>query len=92
MGVWLVCIGKASPGRGIPSRVREILGFPGGSVGKESACYAGNLGSIPGSGRFPGEGSDSPLQYLAWRIPWTEEPGELQSMGGRVSKIQNKKT
>ena len=37
--------------------------FPGGSVGKESACNAGDLGSIPGSGRSPGEGNGNPLQY-----------------------------
>ena len=40
-----------------------------------------DAGSIPGSGRSPGEGNGNPLQYLAWRIPWTEEPGGLQSMG-----------
>ena len=39
------------------------MGFPGGSDGKESACNAGDLGSIPGSGRFPGEGNGNPLQY-----------------------------
>ena len=39
------------------------LGFPGGSVGKESACNAGDLGSIPGLGRSPGEGQGYPLQY-----------------------------
>ena len=38
-----------------------------------------HAGSIPGSGRSPGEGHDNPLP--AWRIPWTEEPGGLQSMG-----------
>ena len=38
---------------------------------------AGDLGSIPGSGKFPGEGNGNPLQYFAWEIPWTEEPGEL---------------
>ena len=37
--------------------------FPGGSDGKESACNVGDLGSIPGSGRFPGEGNGNPLQY-----------------------------
>ena len=37
--------------------------LPGGSVGKESACNVGDPGSIPGSGRSPGEGNDSPLQY-----------------------------
>ena len=37
--------------------------FPGGSDSKESACNAGDPGSIPGSGRSPGEGNDYPLQY-----------------------------
>ena len=54
--------------------------FPGGSDGKESACSAGDLSSILGLGRSPGKGNGNPLQYLAWRIPWTEEPGGLQSM------------
>ena len=40
-----------------------MVGFPGGSGGKESACNAGDLGSIPGMGRSPGEGNGSPLQY-----------------------------
>ena len=39
------------------------MGFPGGSDGKESACNAGDPGSIPGSGRFPGEGNSNPLLY-----------------------------
>ena len=39
------------------------LGFPSGLAGKESACNAGDLGSIPGLGRSPGEGKGSPLQY-----------------------------
>ena len=39
------------------------LGFPGDSTGKESACNAGDLGSIPELGRSPGEGNDYPLQY-----------------------------
>ena len=91
--------------------------------GKESACNAGNPGSIPGSGRSPGEGIGYPLQYswasllaqmvtnppatqetwvwslgwedpleegttthssiLAWKIPWTEAPCGLQSMGSQ---------
>ena len=38
-------------------------GFPGGSDGKESACNAGDLGSIPGLGRSSGEGNGYPLQY-----------------------------
>ena len=41
----------------------SLLGFPCGSTGKESACNAGDLGSIPGLGRSPGEGKGYPLQY-----------------------------
>ena len=100
------------------------LGFPGSSAGKESTCNAGDPGSIPGSGRSPGEGigyllqysweyslvdqtvktlsamwetwvqslgwedgpgeeNGNPLQYSAWRIPWTEEPGRLESTGSQ---------
>ena len=43
--------------------------FPGGSDGKESACNAGNLGSIPGMGRSPGEGYGYPLQYSCLENP-----------------------
>ena len=39
------------------------MGFPGGSVGKGAACNAGDLGLIPGSGRFSGKWNDCPLQY-----------------------------
>ena len=114
------------------------FGFPGGSDGKESACNDGDLGSVSGLGRSPGEGNGNLLQYfclenlmdrgawwatlhgvakswtwltefhfnsfiivsysvvtekamalhsstLAWKIPWTEEPGGLQSMGSLES-------
>ena len=40
-----------------------LLGFPGGSDGKELACNTGNPGLITGSGRSPGEGDGNPLQY-----------------------------
>ena len=40
-----------------------LIGFPGGSAGKESACNAGDLGSVPGLGRSPGEGNGYLLQY-----------------------------
>ena len=52
------------------------MGFPGSSVGKESACSAGDLGSILGSERTPGEGNGNPLQYsclveeLVGYSPW----------------------
>ena len=42
---------------------RLIWGFPGGSDGKDSVCNVGDLGSIPGSRRSPGEGNGNPLQY-----------------------------
>ena len=41
------------------------MGFPGGSDGEESACSVGHPGSIPGSGRSPGEGNGNPLQYFS---------------------------
>ena len=44
-------------------KIIEKRGFPSGSAGKESACNAGDLGLIPGSGRSPGEGKGYPLQY-----------------------------
>ena len=50
--------------RGCNNRaIYSNLGFPGGSGSKESACNAGDLGSIPGSGRSPGDGNSNPLQY-----------------------------
>ena len=45
------------------------MGFPGGSNGKNSACNAGKLGWIPGSGRYPGEGNGNRLQYSFLRNP-----------------------
>ena len=45
------------------------IGFPGGSDGKASACNVGDLGSIPGSGRSPGEGNGNPLQYSCLENP-----------------------
>ena len=45
------------------------MGFPAGSEVKASACYAGDLGSIPGSGRSPGEGNVTPLKYFCLENP-----------------------
>ena len=47
----------------------SILDFPGGSDGKASVCNVGDLGSIPGSGRSPGEGNGNPLQYSCLENP-----------------------
>ena len=49
--------------------LKLVLGLPGGSDGKESACNVGDMGSIPGSGRSPGEGNGNPLQYSCLENP-----------------------
>ena len=53
----------------IMESLTSIMGFPGGSEGKVSACNAGDLGLIPGSGRSPGEGNGNPLQYSCLENP-----------------------
>ena len=66
----------------------DYMGFPGGSYGKESACSAGDLGSIPGSGRSPGEGNGNPLQYYCLenfmdrRAWWATVHGVAKSQTG----------
>ena len=57
--------------------VMFVLGFPGGSDGKESACHTGDLGWEDPLDQEMATHSSS----LAWRIPWTEEHGKLQSKG-----------
>ena len=59
------------------------MGFPDGSDGKESACNAEDPDTIPDLGRSHGKGNGHPLQCLAWRIPRTEKPGELQFIGSQ---------
>ena len=58
-----------------------FYGLPGGLSGEESICSAGAMCSIPGSGRSLGEENGNHSSIPAWRIPRTEEPGGLQSMG-----------
>ena len=67
----------------IKSVIVSIKGFPCGSIGKESACNAGDLVSHPRLGRYPGEGMATHASILAWRIPWTEESGRLRFMGSQ---------
>ena len=60
------------------------MGFPDGKVVKNPPANAGNagdLGSVPGSGDPLEEEMATYSSILAWRIPWTEEPGRLQSIG-----------
>ena len=60
--------------------------FPGGSDGKESACNAGDLGSIPGQRRSPGGGHDKPLQYSCLEYP--TDRGVWQATVHRVTQNQ----
>ena len=57
------------------------MDFPGDSDGKASACNAGDPGSISGSEDLLEKEMATHSSILAWKIPWTEEPGMLQSMG-----------
>ena len=65
-----------------------ILGFPGGSDGKESACNAGDLGQSLGREDPLEEEMVTHSSILAMEVPWTEEPGELLSMGSQKSRAQ----
>ena len=59
-------------------------------MGEESACSAGDAGHaglISGSGRSPAGGHGNPSSVLAWRIPWTEEPGGLLLLLSRFSRV-----
>ena len=63
----------------------EYLGFPGGSDGKESACNAGDRVQSLRWGEDPLEKEMAThSSILSWRIPWTEEPGELQSIASQI--------
>ena len=62
------------------------VGFPGGSIVKILPASAGDTGLIPGLWRSPGEGSGNPPQNFAWKVPWTEEPGGLQSMASQQNQ------
>ena len=59
------------------------MSFPGSSDIKESACNAGDSGLIPGLGDPLEKGMANHSNILPWRIPWTKEPGRLQSMGSQ---------
>ena len=59
--------------RGIKGFIAMSVGFPDGSDSKESACNAGDPGSIPGRGDPLEKGMTIHSSILAWRIPWTEE-------------------
>ena len=64
------------------------MGFPGGSDGKESTCSVGDPGSIPGSGRSPGEGNGNPLQYSCLENPMIR--GAWQATVHEVAKSRTR--
>ena len=57
-------------------------------MAKESACNVGDLGSVPGSGRFPGEGIDNPLQYSRMENPTNREAWRATVHGMAKSQTQ----
>ena len=63
-----------------------MLGFPGGSDGKESNCNVGGLGSIPGFGRSPGGGHGNPLQYPC--LEKSMDRGSWRAIVHRIAKNQ----
>ena len=63
------------------------MGFPGGSVGKEPACSAGDPGSVPGPGRSPGVGHGNPLQY-----PCLENPMDRGALQATVYGVKKSRT
>ena len=65
--------------KSIYEKLTSYLGFLGGSDGKGSACNARDPDSIPGLEDPLDKGMTTHASILAWRIPWTEEPGKLES-------------
>ena len=82
-------LGRKDPlekGYRLPTPV--FLGFPYGSAGKESACNAGDLGSIPGLGRSPGEEMATHASILAWGNPM--DIGAWQATVHGITKSQTR--
>ena len=70
----------------VPNNRCFYMGFPGGSEVKASACNVGDLGSIPGSGRSPGERNGNPFQYSCLENPM--DRGAWWTTVHRVTKSQ----
>ena len=86
--VWLKGLRPLNRERHLKLSAVILASFPGGSDDKASACNAGDPGSVPGSGRSPGEGNATHSSTLAWRISPSEEPGRLQSTGSQKSQTR----
>ena len=74
---------SVGPGRGPQLILDCFIPQPGGTSVGNPPANAGDMSSIPGSERSPGEETGNPLQYSCLGIPWTEEPGGLQSSGSQ---------
>ena len=73
-------------GKGLSATIRNSsMGFPGGSESKESACNAGDPGSIPELGRYPGEGNGKPLHYSC--LENSMDRGPRQATVHRVTRV-----
>ena len=67
--------------------LKNSEGFPGSSTIKNLPSEAEDMGSIPGSARFAGEGMSTHSCILDWEIPWAEEPGRLQFIVWKESDV-----
>ena len=79
--VYFTCMGRRADLQGI-SQVVQSVKHPQVSEGDTR-----DVSSIPGLGRSPKKEMATHSSILSWKIPWTEEPGELQSMG--LQRVQN---
>ena len=82
------CVRPCYRHKGLRGQLQDFWGFPGSSDGKVSACNAGDLGSIPGLGRSPGEGHGNPLQYSCLENPM--DRGAWWATVHRVAKSQTR--
>ena len=76
------------PKMGRSAKITAFMGFPGGSDGRESACSAGDPGSVPGLGRSPGEGNGYPLQYSCLENPMDRGAWRAAVHGVAVTQIR----
>ena len=79
----LQSMGSQRVGHNCLTNTIKMRTVPGGSDGKASVYNVGDLGSIPGSGSSLEKEMAIHSSTIAWKIPWTEEPGRLQSMGSQ---------
>ena len=77
-GAWWAAVYGVAQSR---TRLKRLSGSSSGSDGKASACNVGDLGSIPGLKRFPGDRKGKPFQYSCLENPMDGGAGRLQSMG-----------